>query len=57
LYCYLRTLDNLHNCLYRINICIRTKSSLHRLSLFIEGSAFFCLNNGIITYGPVERNA
>jgi hypothetical protein len=55
LYCYLRTLDNLQNCLYRIDVCIRTKSLPHRFSLFIEGSAF-CSNNGIITYGPVEHN-
>ncbi len=55
LFCYLRTLDNLRNCLYRIDICTRVSDSPYRFSLFAEGSAFGS-NTGIVTYGPVENN-
>jgi hypothetical protein len=55
LFCYLRTLDNLRNCLHRIDICTQVKNSPHRFSIFVEGSSFDT-NTGIVTYGPVENN-
>jgi hypothetical protein len=55
LFCYLRTLDNLRNCLYWIDICTRIKNSPYHFSLFFKGSAFGA-NTGIVTYGPVENN-